>query len=291
MRYTPKYFKDAMPEWKRKKDPPLSRIFYRPAGYVLATLFSNAGVSANTVSYLSIIEGIIACVLLLPDHYGCRVAGAVLVNLWLVLDCTDGCIARGVKAQPFGEFVDGISSYIIVALLGICMGMAVFSEGGLLIKPGCPWMILAGALASVSDTLMRLIYQKFKAEEAALAEKGIIERVSDRRTDHQEVGSLRVKIEQDFGRFEGINRFDEEYQKAKREYFARYPGGESFFDLAARVFPLIKELDGANALLVTHGGICRVIRNYFEDMGNEEFVQFSQENCEVRMYVNQAGTE
>ena len=199
MRYTPKYFKDAMPEWKRKKDPPLSRIFYRPAGYVLATLFSNAGVSANTVSYLSIIEGIIACVLLLPDHYGCRVAGAVLVNLWLVLDCTDGCIARGVKAQPFREFVDGISSYIIVALLGICMGMAVFSEGGLLIKPGCPWMILAGALASVSDTLMRLIYQKFKAEEAALAEKGIIERVSDRRTDHQEVGSLRVKIEQDFG--------------------------------------------------------------------------------------------
>ena len=98
-------------------------------------------------------------------------------------------------------------------------------------------------------------------------------------------------IEQDFGRFEGINRFDEEYQKAKREYFARYPGGESFFDLAARVFPLIKELDGANALLVTHGGICRLIRNYFEDMGNEEFVQFSQENCEVRMYVNQAGTE
>lgn len=96
-------------------------------------------------------------------------------------------------------------------------------------------------------------------------------------------------IEQDFGRFEGINRFDGEYQKAKREYFARYPGGESFFDVAARVFPLIEELDGANALLVTHGGICRIIRNYFEDMGNEEFVQFSQGNCEVRMYDKTAG--
>jgi probable phosphoglycerate mutase len=54
--------------------------------------------------------------------------------------------------------------------------------------------------------------------------------------------------------------------------------------LAARVFPLIKELDGANALLVTHGGICRMIRSYFEDMDNEEFVQFSQGNCEVRIY-------
>ena len=91
-------------------------------------------------------------------------------------------------------------------------------------------------------------------------------------------------IEQDFGSFEGVNRFDAAYQKAKREYFVRYPGGESYFDMAARVFPLIKELNGANALLVTHGGICRIIRSYFEDMGNEDFVQFSQENCEVRMY-------
>ena len=91
-------------------------------------------------------------------------------------------------------------------------------------------------------------------------------------------------IEQDFGRFEGVYRFDAEYQRAKREYFVRYPGGESYFDLAARVFPLIKELSGANALLVTHGGICRIIRNYYEDMDNEEFVLFSQGNCEVRKY-------
>ncbi len=91
-------------------------------------------------------------------------------------------------------------------------------------------------------------------------------------------------IEQDFGKFEGVNRFDDGYQEAKREYFARYPGGESYFDIAARVFPLLKELNGANALLVTHGGVCRMIRNYFEDMGNEEFVKFSQGNCEIRFY-------
>ena len=91
-------------------------------------------------------------------------------------------------------------------------------------------------------------------------------------------------IEQDYGRFEGVDRSDREYQSAKREYFVRYPGGESFFDLAARVYPLIEELGDTNALLVTHGGICRIICSYFEDMGNEEFVQFAQGNCEVRMY-------
>ena len=91
-------------------------------------------------------------------------------------------------------------------------------------------------------------------------------------------------IEQDFGTFEGIDRFSEEYQEAKRRFFMRYPGGESYFDIAARVFSLIKELEGKDALLVTHGGVCRVIRSYYEDMSNEDFVRFSQENCEIRAY-------
>lgn len=188
-----------MPAWKRKKDPPLSRIFYRPTGFVLAAAFANAGVGANTVSYLSIIEGVLACALFLPNNHACRIIGAILINLWLVLDCTDGCIARSVKAEPFGEFADGISSYIVVALAGPAMGIAAFYEGGALIAPGSPWIILLGALSSVSDTLMRLIYQKYKATEREEADKGTVKVSYDRRRDHDQVGSLRVKIEQDLG--------------------------------------------------------------------------------------------
>ncbi len=199
MKYTAKYFRDTMPEWKRKKDPPLSRIFYRPAGYVLAALFTSVGIGANTVSYLSIVEGVLACVLFLPNNYICRIIAAILVNLWLVLDCTDGCIARSVKAEPFGEFADGISSYIIVALLGGTIGMAVYYEGGVLTEPDMVWMVFIGALASTADTLMRLIYQKYKATELDMAEKGIVQIEHDQRKDHEQVGSLRVKIEQDLG--------------------------------------------------------------------------------------------
>ena len=199
MKYTPKFFKDTMPEWKRKKDPPLSRIFYRPAGFALAALFANAGVGANAVSYLSIVEGVLACALFLPNNHICHIIGAVLVNLWLILDCTDGCIARSVKSEPFGEFADGISSYIIVALLGGAMGIAVYFEGGLLVGAGAVWMVLIGASASTADTLMRLIYQKYKATEREEAEKGTIEVSYDQRKDHDQAGSLRVKIEQDLG--------------------------------------------------------------------------------------------
>ena len=199
MKYTVKYFRDTMPEWKRKKDPPFSKLFYHPAGYVLASLFVNAGIGANTVSYFSIAEGVLACVLFLPNNYTCHIIGAILVNLWLVLDCTDGCIARSVKSEPFGEFADGISSYIIVALLGGAIGIAVYYEGGILAAPGIVWMVFIGALASTSDTLMRLIYQKYKATELEAAGQGTIEVSYDQRKDHEQVGSLRVKIEQDLG--------------------------------------------------------------------------------------------
>ena len=108
--------------------------------------------------------------------------------------------------------------------------------------------------------------------DAISEETGIPYRIDDR------------LIEQDFGEFEGVCRLNEDYQNAKREFFVRYPGGESFFDLAARVYSLIKELGDTDAILVTHGGICRIIRSYFEDMENEEFMQFAQGNCEIRKY-------
>ena len=98
-------------------------------------------------------------------------------------------------------------------------------------------------------------------------------------------------IEQEFGRFEGVDRSDAGYQKAKRRYCAGYPGTESYFDMAARVFPLIREAAGKNVLLVTHGGICRIIRSWFEDMSREDFVTFSQANCELRSYENSGRCE
>ena len=37
-------------------------------------------------------------------------------------------------------------------------------------------------------------------------------------------------------------------------------------------------------LLVCHGGVCRNIRTYFEDMTNEEYFHYSEENAAFREY-------
>ena len=65
VKYTAKYFSDNMPDWKKKKDSILCRLLYRKISFHISAFAANHGISANTVSYLSAIEGIIACILFL----------------------------------------------------------------------------------------------------------------------------------------------------------------------------------------------------------------------------------
>ena len=95
-------------------------------------------------------------------------------------------------------------------------------------------------------------------------------------------------IEQNFGIYEGKDRKDPDYLANKRMFAYRYPGGESQMDVAYRVYGLIGELKekypDEHVLLVCHGGVCRVLRTYFENMTNEEYFYFSEENANARVY-------
>lgn len=198
-KYTVKFFKDDMPEWKRKKDPILSRIFYRPVSFATASICANLGISANTVSYFSGIFAIVACLLFLINSYPVKIIAAIMINIWLVMDCTDGNLARSVKSQPFGEFADGISSYILVGLMCTTIGFSVYQTGGIIVSSGNIWILLLGAFASSSDTMMRLIYQKYKATANEMVSNGFIEQEEDKRINHNYVKSFRVRIESEFG--------------------------------------------------------------------------------------------
>jgi probable phosphoglycerate mutase len=39
-----------------------------------------------------------------------------------------------------------------------------------------------------------------------------------------------------------------------------------------------------NILVVCHNGVCRVLRSYFDDVTNEEFFAFTQENASYKEY-------
>ena len=91
-------------------------------------------------------------------------------------------------------------------------------------------------------------------------------------------------IEQDYGIYENTDWDGEAFNRNKRQFAVRYPGGESMLDLAGRLYPMLDELKaqgGEPTLLVCHGGICRMIRTYFLDVPNEDYAAFKMANCGV----------
>lgn len=95
-------------------------------------------------------------------------------------------------------------------------------------------------------------------------------------------------IEQNYGIFEGVDRQDEAFLNNKKCFAYKYPGGDSMMQVAFRTYSLIEEIKvknkGKNMLLVCHGGVCRVINTYFNDMTNDEFFCFSPDNCSYLEY-------
>lgn len=95
-------------------------------------------------------------------------------------------------------------------------------------------------------------------------------------------------IEQDYGIYEGIDRKDPQFLNNKRNFAYRYPDGESMMQVAYRVYGFIdkikKEYQGKNVLLISHGGVCRIIRTYFIDMTNEEFFNYTLKNGKLEEY-------
>lgn len=98
-------------------------------------------------------------------------------------------------------------------------------------------------------------------------------------------------IEMNFGIYEGRLRTDPEFQKVKRNFCKPLEGGESYLEVACRVYSFLDDLAKKeskyameNVLIVTHGGIMRMIENYFHGMDSEEFATFFVKNCTVRNY-------
>lgn len=151
---------------------------FRPLSFYLTWLFLRLGISANQVTYISLLVGLTGLGLLAFGGYGARVLGALLLNFWIVLDCVDGNIARCTSSSSrFGFFLDTTTGHIINLFLFLSVGIGMF------INPDCaqssiratlpfhldsqliPVLVLIlGCWASEASTFARLIYQKCVAE-------------------------------------------------------------------------------------------------------------------------------
>lgn len=99
---------------------------------------------------------------------------------------------------------------------------------------------------------------------------------------------VELLIEQNYGIYEGVDRKNPQFLNNKRNFAYRYPDGESMMQVAYRIYGIIdkvkKEYQGKNVLLISHEGVCRIIRTYFIDMTNEEFFNYTLENGKLEEY-------
>lgn len=96
--------------------------------------------------------------------------------------------------------------------------------------------------------------------------------------------------EWDYGRYESKSRFTDGFAENKVNFGVKMGRtGESLMQLTHRVYSALDEIiekyRDKNVLLVSHGGVCRVIETYFKDMTTEQFAGWFMGNCQLIEYT------
>ena len=95
-------------------------------------------------------------------------------------------------------------------------------------------------------------------------------------------------VEFDFGTFDGRSRFDEDFLWTRAQMPTRFPGGESAFDLAYRVYGLLYEIkekySDKTVLLVCHNCVSRMVRSFFVNMSTEEYGNYHAPKAQLVEY-------
>lgn len=153
----------SLPPDKNRYDSLWVRFVLRPLSFPVTWIFMRLGFSANQVSYLAALVSVLAAIFMGIGKKSLVLTGALLFNFFSLLDCVDGNIARVQKQEsPYGGFMDALGGYVAFA--------CVFPAAGIAIELAKPIhfpiidnlnFITVGAIASISNLTMRLIYQHF----------------------------------------------------------------------------------------------------------------------------------
>lgn len=173
---SPKELRAAHPDKKRKVDfykNFWAHLFVRPASYYLAPLFLYFRISANQVTAIGTVLLLVALGLIgTASSYSMLIVGAVLINVWFILDYVDGVVARhNATESKYGEFIDWLSGLIERTFLPIVIAVFLFRipEAASLtvyvdIQPEF-WLLLA-----FSDVISRLLRRVIQYKIADLTE-------------------------------------------------------------------------------------------------------------------------
>ncbi|GAA3750822.1 CDP-alcohol phosphatidyltransferase family protein [Salinactinospora qingdaonensis] len=135
---------------RRNEEHWAGRLYMRDISPYVSTAFVRAGVPPNPITYLMMACGVLAGVTLALGGLWSAIVAALLVQLYLLLDCSDGEVARFTgRTSVAGIYLDRIGHYLSeVALL---IGLGVRAQGEF--QAG-EWVV-AGLVAALGAALIK----------------------------------------------------------------------------------------------------------------------------------------
>ena len=147
----------SLPPEKVKQDSLWTRFVLRPVSFPVAWAALALGLSPASVSYFSALVSIAGGILFAWPLPLCSGLGCILFNVFSVLDCVDGNMARvSGKANAWGGWADAVTGFIAYTSVFFSLGVYMYLK-----TLWWPVLLVAG-LTSSANLLTRVAYQIYK---------------------------------------------------------------------------------------------------------------------------------
>lgn len=151
----------SLPAKKNSKSSLWVKLIVRRLSFLFTWFFINLKCSAWTVSMISAIVALVGSFALCLEQSYFQIIGVVLIELWLILDCVDGNIARVKKtSSEYGEFVDALSGYYVTGFVFVGIGVAAYHTSHLKLLTPDNYITLGG-ISAIAGLLSRIVHQKY----------------------------------------------------------------------------------------------------------------------------------
>jgi len=133
-------------------------FFYRPLAFLLVKSIFRTKITPDHLTLAAIVFGICGGFFYSFGLQQTAVIGALFYILFIVLDCSDGQLARLKKnGTKIGRLLDGIADYIAVTAIYIGLAFGYTNQAG---QP--PMLLLLLALSGVSITIQSLLVDYYR---------------------------------------------------------------------------------------------------------------------------------
>jgi hypothetical protein len=167
-------------------------FFYRPLAFLLVKSIYRTKITPDHLTLGAIIMGLTGGFFYAFGLRQTSTVGAVFYILFVILDCSDGQLARLKKnGTKIGRLLDGIADYIVVAAIYVGLAIGYAQKGG---QPSTMLVLLALSGASITVQALLVDYYRTRFLDIVLNHSNTFkEGINEYRTEYIKIKKQRGK--------------------------------------------------------------------------------------------------